>query len=348
MGDQGNSGYPINNLWGTGTTAHFAGAQTLSDHSFPGTSPTSKLYEGSPTNCTSTPCANTYTNTGTAYAASTTLLSASGVNSLICASDGIGGGGGSGRMAHADTTGTNDSLRTYFMGMLNSNSTLPAYNYETKWALHHHIQSLMPNINVGTGIYANAKLFAAIENKIAAEDYTGAKSVLNTISPNNVIEQNFLSVDNAIVKLHSDTLNSGDVNALQSVAVQCPLTGGSIVWRARALLNRYYKTILTYADACANASNSRLANIAESPSNNQSVMVYPNPSNGKMTMDYELTSDAQLHITDVTGKSIGSYTLNSSQKTIDINMENLTNGVYLYTVINQQGLVKTGRFVIIK
>jgi hypothetical protein len=67
-----------------------------------------------------------------------------------------------------------------------------------------------------------------------------------------------------------------------------------------------------------------------------------------MTMDYELTSDAQLHITDVTGKSIGSYTLNSSQKTIDINMENLTNGVYLYTVINQQGLVKTGRFVIIK
>jgi hypothetical protein len=354
MGDQGNSSYPINNLWGTGTTAHFAGAQTLADGSNPGLSPTSKLYE-SAASCTSKPCTNTVSLiSGSVAYSSSTLLSASGLNSLICASDGGGGGGGGsgGRMAQADTSGANDSLRTYFMSMLNSNSTLPAYNYETKWALHHHIQSLMPNINAGTGIYANAKLFAAVDTKIAAENYSAAQSVLNTISPNNILEQNFMSVDQVLIKLHSSALNSNDVSTLQSVAVQCPLTGGSIVWRARALLNSYYKTILTYADACTGAAGngSRLASTAsiESPSNNQAVNVYPNPTNGKMTMDYDLISDAQLHITDVTGKLIGTYKLNATEKTIDINMESLINGVYLYTVINEQGLVKTGRIVIIK
>jgi hypothetical protein len=40
--------------------------------------------------------------------------------------------------------------------------------------------------------------------------------------------------------------------------------------------------------------------------------------------------------------------LNAAEKTIDINMESLMNGVYLYTLTNEKGLVKTGRIVILK
>jgi hypothetical protein len=355
MGNQGNSTYPINNLWGTGTTAHFAGAQTLADHSDPSTSPTSILYEASPSNCTLTPCSNTYTNTpATAYASGSTLLSASGSNTLFCASDGTGGGGGgSGRMAF-DTSAASiaqDSLRVYFKSLLTSNTALPAYDYETKWALRHHIHSLMPSINAATSIYGNAKAFAAIDGKLAAADYNGAQSLLNAVSPNNIIEQNFMDIDNMVIKLQNDSPSNNDINTITNVAKQCPLTGGSVVWRARALLNTYYGTVVSFPDVCATAGNGlRMAetNNIESVSNNQLVTVYPNPTTGKITIDYNLQSNGQLHITDITGKLIYTQMLNAAEKTIDINMESLMNGVYLYTLTNEKGLVKTGRIVILK
>jgi len=351
MGNQGNSTYPINNTWGTGTSTHFAGAQTLSDGSAPATSPTSKLYE-SASSCTLTPCTNTVSIvTGSvAYATSTSLLSASGLNTLICASDGSGGGGGgSGRMAQTDTTGTNDSMKIVLLDMLINNGTLSAYDYETRWALHHQIHSIMPGINVNTGIYANAKSFAQVDIKLGASDYIGAKNLLNAISPTNVIEQNHMTVDKILIKLHSDTLNTNDVSALKSVASQCHLTGGSIVWRARALVNSYYKNIIYFADVCPTANGARLAGIANGNSDNkQLVTVYPNPNNGSMIIEYSISNDAVLDITDINGKLVGRYNLSAAGTTLNITNDKLENGIYIYHVTGGNNYSNTGKIVIMK
>jgi hypothetical protein len=352
MGDQGNSSYPISTLWGT--NSHFT-AQTLADASNPGAGATSKLYERN-TNCTTTPCSNIYSlsNGGTPYS-STTLLNATGSTTLPCVSDAGGGTGGSGRLENPSNNAdavNQDSLQATLLAMLNNTSIMPAYDFETRWALRNHIHGIMPNLAIPvSATYQNAISFADVDAKIGAADYSGAQALLNTITPKNIIEQNWLTVDNVLIKMQSSTLNSSDLSALQTVANQCHLTGGSIVWRARGLLNHYYKIILNFPDVCQPAKTSSTGREAagiETIDNSQSVSFYPNPNNGNMTFEYTLTSNAQLRISDVAGREIAIYRLNAVEKTTEINIEGILNGVYLYTVINEQGLLKTGRIVIMK
>ncbi len=93
-----------------------------------------------------------------------------------------------------------------------------------------------------------------------------------------------------------DTLNNTDVSTLQSIANQCPLSGGSIVWKARALLNSYYGNIVDYSAACAvsNGEEERVqhtTNINNILGKQQSINLYPNPSNGKMVLEYNIDKD---------------------------------------------------------
>ena len=343
MGDQGSSSYPINDAWGI--SSHFAGAQTLSDNSNPAITPTSKLYE-SASSCTLTPCVNAGTHP---YVTGTTLLSAGGINTLLCASDANGGGTQSSRtIEQQDENKT--KLAAFLLDMLKADRPLPAYDYETHWALHNQIHSIMPDLSISDKGYENALLFADVDAKMAVQDYIGAQTLLNRIKPNNILEVNNLNVDNILIRLKNNLeLSTADADVLQEVAKQCHLTGGSVVWKARALLNNYYKAVLTFADVCPAANNDVSDNAGvESLSNSQAVNIYPNPNEGKMIMEYNLTSDAQLRITDITGKLIGTYKLNAAENSIDINMESLINGMYMFTVTNQQGLVKTGRIAIIK
>ena len=350
MGDQGSSSYPIGETWGTST--HFTGAQTLADNSFPNLSPTSKLYEKN-TNCTTTPCSNAGVNLPyTAYASGSTLLSASGSNTFHCVADG-GGGGGSSRLASGgQTEATNsDTLSNAMLTLLQNTGTLPAYDYETRWALRHHIHGIMPKLVIPA--FDHAKDFADVDAAIASANYNAAKTLLNSITPANTLEQNWMNVNTIQIKLSQSALTVADVNILQQVANQCHLKGGSIVWRARALLNSYYRRILTFADNCPTTNNGSASRTAgttgiENLTENQSVQVYPNPNSGKMIFEYNLLSNAQLRISDVSGREIGLYKLNMAENSIEINNESLINGVYLYTVLNEQGMVKTGRIVIMK
>jgi type IX secretion system substrate protein len=80
----------------------------------------------------------------------------------------------------------------------------------------------------------------------------------------------------------------------------------------------------------------------------QSINLYPNPNNGNMMVDYTITNDATMEIVDVTGNIIGQYTLSALNKNIEIHNNNLANGVYLYRITNANGILQTGRVVIMK
>jgi hypothetical protein len=354
IGDQGGSNLPHDNLWGSSN--NFIG-HTLSDNSFPATIPTSKLY-CRPATCTTTttymPCTNLAVSGGAVYATGTTLLSTTGTYTLALCTP--GGGNLNGRMAanHVDSIAALDSAyyKNIQSAIGNNTFTYPVYDVETRWALQHYVSSHLPTVAAAQG-YENAKKLALADAAFAGKDYGMALSLTKSFNPSNVIESNWQTVNSVLAKMQTDTLNQNDVSNLQQVAAQCHLTGGSIVWRARALLNAYYNTIIEYPEACPvnNENGNKVQNtahIANATINSQSVNLYPNPNNGKMLIDYNLLSDGQLRISDVTGKIIGTYTLNATERNADINMESLQNGVYLYTVINEQGLVKTGRIVIMK
>jgi hypothetical protein len=78
--------------------------------------------------------------------------------------------------------------------------------------------------------------------------------------------------------------------------------------------------------------------------------LYPNPNNGNMLLDYSIHQGETgiIKIYDLTGKLIGSYTLNVNANQLKINNNDLNNGIYMYAIIVNGKTVKTDKLVIIK
>jgi len=350
MGDQGTGGHPNYLTWGN---SDISSAQTLADASDPSASgSTSKLNCAGVATCTTTntdlPCVNSTLNFGTAYLYTVTTFTVRNLGSPgLCTSE-----GGNGRMMSGSKLAKGDSTVTdsVLYAMLNFKDSLPVNTWQTHWSTQYYVNSTRTHIPAVQG-YENAKTFALIDGSIANGNYSNASGMNNAITPNNIIERNWQSVDNIIIKLQSDTLNQNDVNTLQNIAAQCPLRGGSIVWRARAILNSYFKNIIEYPNDCSGSlgiSSVNKTTAITSVTENQTINLYPNPNNGSMTLAYNINKDAVLEITDISGKLVDKYDLSAAFKIIEIKNDKLQNGVYLYSVISNGNMLKAGKIVIMK
>jgi hypothetical protein len=89
--------------------------------------------------------------------------------------------------------------------------------------------------------------------------------------------------------------------------------------------------------------------INESQINNK-INIYPNPTNGNISIDYTLntTDKGELLIYDIAGKLINNYPLNASTNKMVVNIETLSNGIYLYKVVVNNRAVQSDKLVIIK
>jgi len=91
----------------------------------------------------------------------------------------------------------------------------------------------------------------------------------------------------------------------------------------------YYGEILTF-----NTQISSIETVFES----SNVTLYPNPAKAITTLAIEgLTSAAQVVITDLTGRTIGSYTLSATQNQLNIDVSGFADGTYLVRVITDKG-----------
>ena len=63
--------------------------------------------------------------------------------------------------------------------------------------------------------------------------------------------------------------------------------------------------------------------------------LYPNPTNDKTTLELEgLTHDANVIVYDIMGKAIKTYKVNTNQKSLEINLNDFTSGIYNIRIIN--------------
>ena len=80
------------------------------------------------------------------------------------------------------------------------------------------------------------------------------------------------------------------------------------------------------------------------------INLHPNPNNGLMQLDYDLGIETAgiCKIMDVTGKIIDTYKLSETKGTINMNEQNLNNGIYFYCILVNNKIVNTNKIVIIK
>ncbi len=82
--------------------------------------------------------------------------------------------------------------------------------------------------------------------------------------------------------------------------------------------------------------------VDEVTSNNQ-ISIYPNPANNFLTIELA-TANQILNVFDLTGKLVA--TNNLSEEVNTINISNLENGFYVYTLVNENNIATTGNFVV--
>jgi parallel beta-helix repeat protein len=188
----------------------------------------------------------------------------------------------------------------------------------------------------------NVGKLAAVEDSIKAKALTGAASLLATITPNGTPETNRVTVLGIYLNTwakDSMTLDSITRVNLHAVADLAPISGGTAVYDARAML---FEEI----------HDSSALRMAPSPIVRENIPghIYPNPTTGVMMLNYELPEGktGSLQLYDITGRVIHSYALSAGTQVQQFNAAELPAGLYFYTVFVDGNAVLSEKVVIIK
>ncbi|OFX24073.1 MAG: hypothetical protein A2033_05415, partial [Bacteroidetes bacterium GWA2_31_9] len=83
---------------------------------------------------------------------------------------------------------------------------------------------------------------------------------------------------------------------------------------------------------------------------NSGVLIYPNPvTQGKLSIEYNFVNkeNIDLIISDITGKAVKSYLLDSENNSLKIENLNLPSGIYYFKVKNSDTLNFNEKIIII-
>jgi hypothetical protein len=109
-----------------------------------------------------------------------------------------------------------------------------------------------------------------------------------------------------------------------------------------------------YEDSCGTEKvSARLANTSETKSvsiENVTAKLYPNPNNGEFMFAYDLkqTTEATIHITDITGKIVYTAQITNESNLIKINTDDLRSGLYFIQLQSKDALLWTNKVMISK
>jgi hypothetical protein len=136
-------------------------------------------------------------------------------------------------------------------------------------------------------------------------------------------------------------LTSPQIATLTDIAHQCPRLGGSAVYAARAMLSAI-QSDGPYLDDCPDGGSA-----GQQPSNmSKTGFLYPNPASDQLTIQLEdWPACNRLELSDALGKSIMNIQLTPETKTLNIDISNIPNGIYVISCFNKNKLVVSEKLV---
>ena len=117
-------------------------------------------------------------------------------------------------------------------------------------------------------------------------------------------------------------LSEGDGNPLAETFIQ-----GSTINSFTGTINIYDFKI---GDVVAGLNESLI---------NSSLSVYPNPANEALNISFKANGGADVSISDIVGNKVFSTTAGSGENNIPVNTSNLPSGMYLLTIVTDNGTV---------
>jgi len=154
----------------------------------------------------------------------------------------------------------------------------------------------------------------------------------NAVQVSSTHEQNKRDVNNIYFDFllsESETLNDVQLLAIESVAHQCPLSGGDAVFQARGLLV-LTDSIYTFDDEalCMISPGLQMNNYGGTKQLATEIKVYPNPATSVIEIRWpDLLEDGMIVLTDVNGRELLRYSV-KQQNSATIDVSKLPSGIY--------------------
>ncbi len=199
----------------------------------------------------------------------------------------------------------------------------------------------------------NIGILANIENAIADGNLSQAISYLNSITPQNNIESNYIDLYRIFIHYKDSTYTSTDSIILRSLAEGCPVRDGMAVRKARTLYSMLYKDYTLLTDLCIDPNvHKKHTDVAKEnyKPDELNMEVYPNPNNGTFTISLygnkSAGGSAEIKINDMLGNQIGKVLLEFRNNIATFDTK-LTNGIYFISVIDAEGNVYDPKKIVV-
>ena len=136
------------------------------------------------------------------------------------------------------------------------------------------------------------------------------------------------------------------ISDLYNVAIQCPLSGGTAVYRARTLY-KFINPFQHYNDELTCLQGGY--NYKQRPNGDVSKNIFPNPTTGEFTIIFQVNSNSKLQILDQIGRVLKVYELSAKQNSLIGNISSLENGLYRCVIYDESGrLLESTQIILLK
>jgi len=189
------------------------------------------------------------------------------------------------------------------------------------------------------------------QNRIS--DANTIKTANNSIIANKKVEKNIKTVNKIYLKTIAKGIfrfTNGQIQKLDKIARQCPLEGGAIVYKARAMITFFTRIDYEAQEDCT-PQGSPLPRIQEKEEGSSHfARLYPNPATNQVTLEWtnteETTPTSKVVIYNALGQVV--YQKLVSDNSLNINTQDWTPGMYICKLYQNEENIFTEKFVVIK
>ncbi|MBI4649599.1 MAG: T9SS type A sorting domain-containing protein [Bacteroidia bacterium] len=192
---------------------------------------------------------------------------------------------------------------------------------------------------------------------------TDASLLLSQIQPDDEETSDWIEFNNLLLELISDgktyyELDTNELQMIRFIAEKCP--GGLATANAQSILNFLYGEEFPFCDESSYSLKKLSANLFENIENSDNDFDYdtpylginnPNPCSDFTNIPYYLpdeTEGVKIIIMDINGKIIAEFDAMTGFHTLDINVKELSAGVYFYSLKTDGAIVQHRKMIIIK
>ncbi|MCX6207986.1 MAG: M4 family metallopeptidase, partial [Bacteroidetes bacterium] len=163
------------------------------------------------------------------------------------------------------------------------------------------------------------------------------------------LDENYYTYFSWMANMQANPEYKPELDDVNHLANLCPLTNGKVVYAARNLYNALTERINDFEDNCNGGAMGKgvkkgmiRLNQPKPKINNTVLLVYPNPAKNAVNILYK--NMVSIAVLDLTGRVVREQKLVKCDSA-NIDLYNLTNGLYILKVTTIDGKIKTEKIV---